>query len=180
MKKLFTVMAVVALTMTMSAQTAQVLFYGYIEEGIFESTDDSKKKKKEKVPDKLNQVKISIYTSDTLMNEVEARETGFYAVLLSSGSQYRVVFEKDGYFCKTFALDCREVEYSSSDAALKCLTDVSLFKSVQNNDIHSLCAEPYARCSYEEGEMVWDLDYTAVAKEKFYEMAQPYFMAAHK
>jgi hypothetical protein len=180
MKKLISVIAVVALTMTIQAQTAQVLFYGYIEEGIFESTDESKKKKKEKNPTKLDDVRISIYTSDTLMSSVEARETGFYAVLLSAGSQYKVVFEKEGYFCKTFALDCRKVEYSNTDAALKCLTDVSLFKSVQNTDLQSFCSEPFARCNYEDGQMVWDLDYTAVTKEKFYEMAQPYYMAASK
>jgi hypothetical protein len=72
------------------------------------------------------------------------------------------------------------VEYSATDAALKCLTDVSLFKSVQSSDLQMLCSEPYARCNYQEGEMIWDLEYTAVAKEKFYQLAQPYSMASHK
>ena len=180
MKKLFTVFGIIALTCTMQAQSAQVLFYGYIEEGAFENTDEKKKKKKERAPEKLNNVRIAIYTSDTLMSEIEARETGFYAVLLSAGSQYKVVFEKEGYFGKTFSLDCRDVQYSDTDAALKCLTDVSLFKSVQNNDLRTLCEEPYARCAYREGQMMWDMEYTSATKEKFYEMAQPYFMAAQK
>ena len=180
MKKILTALAIVAVSLTMQAQSAQVLFYGYVEEGVFENTDETKRKKKEKTPQKLNDVKISIYSADTVMSEVNASETGFYAVLLSSGSQYKVVFEKEGYFCKTFALDCREVDYSSTDAALKCLTDVSLFKSVQNNDLQTLCMEPYAKCAYSDGQMVWDLEYTAMAKERFYQMAQPYFMAETK
>jgi hypothetical protein len=180
MKKLITALAIVAISLTMQAQSAQVLFYGYIEEGVFENADETKKKRKEKAPQKLSDVKISIYSADTLMSEVNARETGFYAVLLGSGSQYKVVFEKEGYFCKTFALDCRDVDYSSSDAALKCLTDVSLFKSVQNTDLQTLCMEPYAKCSYGDGQMVWDMEFTAMAKERFYQMAQPYFMAETK
>ncbi|MEN9640439.1 MAG: hypothetical protein RLZZ262_2308 [Bacteroidota bacterium] len=173
-------LAIVTISLTMQAQSAQVLFYGYVEEGVYENTDETKRKKKEKTPEKLNNVKISIYSADTLMSEVNARETGFYAVLLSSGSQYKVVFEKDGYFCKTFALDCRNVNYSSNDAALKCLTDVSLYKSVQNSDLQTLCMEPYAKCAFSDGQMQWDMEYTAMAKERFYQMAQPYFMAESK
>ena len=163
------------------SQVPQVLFYGYIEEGVFEDPDGgSKKKKKEKTPEKLKGVKAYIYVGDSLMSTVEARETGFYAVLLDAGKNYRITFEKSGYFCKSFQLNCIEVEYPDTDAAMKCLTDVSLFKKVEDDDLLSLCKVPYAKCSYSDGNMKWDLDYTARAKEKFYELAQPYYMAAEK
>ena len=39
MKKILTALAIVAVSLTMQAQSAQVLFYGYVEEGVFENTD---------------------------------------------------------------------------------------------------------------------------------------------
>jgi hypothetical protein len=181
MKKLSVLAIFMLLGLWTLAQEPQVLFYGYVEEGVFDDPDASaKKKKKEKLPEKLKGVKIFIYENDSLMNTVQARETGFYAVLLDAGKKYRVTFEKEGFFCKCFELDCRDVQYPDTDAAMKCLTDVSLFKKVEDDDLLSLCKVPYAKCSYKDGDMVWDLDYTARAKEKFYELAQPYYMAAEK
>ena len=163
------------------AQSPQVLFYGYIEEGVFtDPASDEKKAKKQRTPEKLKNVKVYIYKQDELLNTVTARETGFYAILLDAGVNYRVTFEKDGYFCKSFEIDCSKVQFPDTDAAMKCLTDVSLFKKVENDDLLSLCKIPFAKCAYQEGEMVWDIEYTERAKEKFYELAQPYYMAAGK
>lgn len=182
MKKLTTLTLFVLLSAWAVAQVPQVLFYGYIEEGVFDSPNETKKKKKEKTPDKLKGVKVFVYEGDSLKHTAEARETGFYAVLLDAGHKYRITFEKDGYFCKCFELDCREVEYPDSDAAMKCLTDVSMFKKVEDDDLLSLCKIPYAKCVYSEasGDMVWDLDYTERARQKFYELAEPYYMAQGK
>jgi len=162
------------------AQTPQVLFYGYVEEGIFDNPNSSKKKKKERAPDKLSGVKIYVYDGDSVANVVNARETGFYAILLNAGKKYRVTFEKEGFFCKSFEMDCRDAKFPETDAALKCLTDVSMFKKVEDDDLLSLCRVPYAKCNYQNGEMVWDMEYTARAREKFYELAQPYYMAMEK
>lgn len=163
------------------AQAPQVLFYGYIETGVFEDpSGDVKKTRKQKAPEKLKNVKIFVYQGEELVNTLAARETGFYALLLNAGVKYMVTFEKDGYFCKSFEIDCKSVEYTETDAAMKCLTDVSLFKKVENDDLLSLCKVPFARCAYENGEMVWDIEYTEKAKEKFYELAQPYYMAEGK
>ncbi len=162
------------------AQTPQVLFYGYIEEGIFDNPQVSKKRKKERTPEKLAGVKIYVYDGDSVINTVNARETGFYALLLNAGRRYRVTFEKEGYFCKSFEMDCRNASFPETDAALKCLTDVSMFKKVEDDDLLSLCRVPYAKCNFQKGEMVWDMEYTARAREKFYELAQPYYMAMEK
>jgi hypothetical protein len=134
MKKLSSIIVLFLITLYASAQVPQVLFYGYIEEGVFENPNESKKKKKEKTPDKLKGVKVFVYEGDSLMHTVQARETGFYALLLDAGHKYRVTFEKEGYFCKCFELDCTDVEYPDTDAAMKCLTDVSLFKKIEDDD----------------------------------------------
>lgn len=181
MKKVFTFTLLLLAGLYMSAQTPQVLFYGYIEEGVFvDPTGDTKKSKKQKAPEKLKNVKVFVYKGGDLQNTVSARETGFYALLLEAGSVYSITFEKDGYFCKTFEIDCTKVEFHGSDAAMKCLTDVSLFKKVDDDTLLSLCKEPFAKCTFKDGEMAWDIQYTEKAKEKFYELAQPYYMAQGK
>ncbi len=180
--KRFTLITLLSLACFWSvAQAPQVLFYGYVEEGVFaDPSGDGKKAKKQKPPEKLKNVKIYIYKQEELLNTVTARETGFYALLLDAGMNYRVTFEKDGYFCKSFEIDCTKVQFPDTDAAMKCLTDVSLFKKVENDDLLSLCKIPFAKCAYKEGEMLWDIQYTERAKEKFYELAQPYYMASGK
>jgi len=162
------------------AQTPQVLFYGYIEEGKFEDPNSSKKRKKEKAPEKLKGVKIYVYNEDSLYSTIEARESGFYALLLNAGANYRVTFEKENYFCKSFELDCTHAQYPSNEGAIKCLTDVSLFKKIDNDDLLSLCKVPFAKCAFTNGDMIWDMEYTERAREKFYELAQPYYMAVEK
>lgn len=160
------------------AQTPQVLFYGYIEEGVLQDpAGDVKKKKREKAPDKIKDVKIFVYSEGELVTSVNGRETGFYAVLLNAGKRYMVTFEKDGFFCKSFEIDCTALEYPDTDAAMKVLTDVSLFKQVDDASLLSLCKVPFAKCAYADGEMKWDIEYTEKAKEKFYDLAQPYYMA---
>ena len=156
------------------------LFYGYVEEGQFE--DENPKKKKVKEQEKLAGVKIYTYVGDQLFSEQMARETGFYALMLPAGEKYRVVFEKDGYFCKCFEMDCRKLDFPSNDAALKCLADVSLFRKVEDDNLLNLCKYPFARCAYNpsDREMVWDMEYTVRTREKFYQLAQPYYLAEKK
>lgn len=180
MKKYIALLSLVLVSYWGMAQTPQVLFYGYVEEGVIDNPQVAKKKKREKPPEKLSGVKVFVYEGDKEISIVNARETGFYAVLLSAGKKYRITFEKEGYFCKSFEMDCREAKYPESEAALKCLTDVSLFKKVEDSDLLSLCQIPYAKSKYSDGQMVWDLDYTTRAREKFYELAQPYYMAMEK
>ncbi|MBL7941815.1 MAG: hypothetical protein JNM00_03565 [Flavobacteriales bacterium] len=164
------------------AQVPQVLFYGYVEEGVFEEATVKKKNNKEAESKKLSNVKIFIYAGDSVLTTADARSTGFYAVLLDAGEKYRVVFEREGYFCKCFELDCRNLEYDTDEGALKCLTDVSLFKTVDNADLLSLCKVPYARSKYDEAtkSMLWDMEYTQKARDKFYELAEPYYLAQKK
>ncbi|MBL0317612.1 MAG: hypothetical protein IPP69_18375 [Flavobacteriales bacterium] len=181
MKKVITFTLIMIASLYVAAQTPQVLFYGYIEEGVFvDPTGDTKKSKRQKAPDKLKNVTVYVYKGGELVNTVGARETGFYALLLDAGATYSVTFEKEGYFCKTFEINCTSVVFHGTDAAMKCLTDVSLFKKVDDDSLLSLCKEPFAKCTFKDGEMVWDIEYTEKAKEKFYELAQPYYMAQGK
>ncbi len=181
MKKLHLATLFLLIGMYAMAQTPQVLFYGYVEEGIFvDPSGDAKKSRKQKNPEKLRNVTVYVYQGDVLINTVSGRESGFYAVLLESGAKYNVTFEKDGFFCKSFEVDCRNVQFPETDAAMKCLTDVSLFKKVEDEEMLALCHVPFAKCSFKNGDMVWDVEYTERAKEKFYELAQPYYMASGK
>lgn len=179
MKKLFTMLIFTGLALVSAAQMEipSCLFYGYIEEGVFEDAQPSRKKPK--APPRLNNVRIFTYVGDQLYGEYSARENGFYALMLPAGEKYRVVFEKEGYFCKCFELDCRKLDFPADDAALKCLTDVSLFKKVEDDDLLNLCKYPFARCTYNSSkkEMVWDMEYTERTKQKFYQLAQPYYLA---
>jgi hypothetical protein len=181
MKKLTSVLFFSLCSIVLFAQVPQVLFYGYIEQGVFEDPFKTKKKK-EKAPEKLKDVKVFVYVNDSLIRTADARPTGFYAVLLDAGQKYRVVFEKEGYFCKCFEMDCMEVQAPGDEGALKCLTDVSLFSKVDDVDLLSLCKVPYAKCKFDlaSNDMDWDLEYTARAREKFYELAEPYYMAAKR
>lgn len=183
MKRILSVIALLFIAATISAQVPQVLFYGYVEEGVFESEAmKPKKKNKEDGPKKLNDVKIYVYLGDSLLRTMDARSTGFYALLLDGGEKYRVVFEREGYFCKCFEMDCRNLAYNTDEGAMKCLTDVSLFKKVDNDDLLSFCKVPFAKCKYNKdaADMSWDMEYTQRAKEKFYEMAEPYYLAQKK
>jgi len=179
MKNLYTMLTCLLLAIVSAAQMElpSCLFYGYVEEGIFEDSPNARKKNK--APARLSNVKIYTYVGDQLQSESSARENGFYALMLTAGEKYRVVFEKDGYFCKCFELDCRKLDFSSNDAALKCLTDVSLFRKVEDDDLLNLCKYPFARCLYSSSEksMVWDMEYTERTKQKFYQLAQPYYLA---
>ncbi|MDZ4823748.1 MAG: hypothetical protein SH856_09835 [Flavobacteriales bacterium] len=183
MKRILSVIALVLTASCLWAQVPQVLFYGYIEEGIFQSdVVKHKKKGNDETPKKLSDARVFVYVGDSLLRTMDARSTGFYALLLDGGEKYRVVFEREGYFCKCFEMDCRNVAYNTEEGAMKCLTDVSLFKKVDNADLLSFCKVPYAKCKYdtETIDMAWDMEYTQRAKEKFYELAEPYYLAQKK
>jgi hypothetical protein len=170
-----------ALTAFTQLETPQCLFYGYAEEGQFENPD-APKRKRERPPHKLESVKIYVYIGETLLSTQEARESGFYALLLDAGKRYRVVFEKEGYFCKCIELDCQEVVFPSNEASLKCLADISLFRKVEDDGLLNLCKYPFARCAFntETKEMEWDMEYTDRTKQKFYQLAEPYYLAERK
>ena len=178
MKKAILVLSVVCASFTTWSQTPQVLFYGYIEEGKFE-TEEANSSSKVKAPTKLSDVTIYVYSGDSLISSDKARETGFYASILNSGSVYRIVFEKQGYFCKCFELDCRELQYPSDESAVKCPTDITLFKKVDDADLLNLCNIPFAKASFDMSHtnLTWDMEYTARIKEKFFDLAQPYYTA---
>lgn len=178
MKKAILVLTVFCAALQSWSQIPQVLFYGYIEEGRFE-TEEATSSNKVKAPAKLTDVTIYVYSGDSLLKTEQARETGFYASILNSGQVYRIVFEKQGYFCKCFELDCRQLEYPSDELAVKCPTDISLFKKVDDADLLNLCNIPFAKASFDisHTNLTWDMEYTARIKEKFFDLAQPYYTA---
>ncbi|MCC6601415.1 MAG: hypothetical protein IT223_12190 [Crocinitomicaceae bacterium] len=177
-KSLFTLLLTCVILLSHAQSNhSQALFYGYVEAGKFEPPS-VEKKKREKSPERLSDVKIYTYIAETLISVQNARETGFYALLLNSGQKYRVVFEKDGYFCKCFEMDCSKMELNGTEDALKCLTDVTLFKKVDDANLLNLCKVPFAKCSFDpdKKEMLWDLGYTELTRDKFHELAQPYYI----
>lgn len=178
MKKLLTTLVIFFICAQLFAQQAQVMFYGYVEQGQLESTAASNKKKKKTAP-KLAQVKMYVYAGSEIISTSDVRETGFFATVLPSGKNYHIVFEKEGYFCKSFELDCTEVTRPNDDTAIKCLVDVSLFEKVDDADLLNLCNVPFAKAKFdaEKKEMEWDMDYTEKIKTQFELLAQPYYTA---
>lgn len=154
------------------------MFYGYVEEGQIESPSTDTKKRKKSAP-KLSEVKMYVYSNEQIITNADVRETGFYAAVLPAGKKYHVVFEKEGYFCKSFELDCTDVRRPSDDMAIKCLVDVSLYKKIDDQDLLNLCKVPYAKAQFNSQtlQMEWDMDYTEKIKSKFELIAQPYYTA---
>ncbi|MFM7731266.1 MAG: hypothetical protein ACKO6L_09525 [Flavobacteriales bacterium] len=157
-------------------QKPQVLFYGYVEEGKIEQSDDRSNKE----PKKLKGVEIKVFDGATPIKTISARETGFYGVLLEAGPIYQVVFSKEGYFSKSFELDCRELFYPEDGSAVKCLSDISLFKEVDSAELRELSQTTYAKCSFFNGQMAWDQSYTAQSKNKFMSAARSMYTASGK
>jgi len=181
MKKICLTLLVFCISSLVFAQAPQLMFYGYVEQGQLQE-EEVEKKKKAKAPPKLKDVNVFVYSGDSIIQSVKARETGFYAALLLKGSVYHVVFEKEGFFCKSFEIDCRDIEFPSGDAAIKCMTDVTLFPKVEDSDLLNLCKVPYAKAQFDisTGNISWDMDYTDRIKQKFIALAQPYYTATSK
>ncbi|MEZ4800702.1 MAG: hypothetical protein R2809_13190 [Flavobacteriales bacterium] len=93
MKKLVTTLVTFFICAQLFAQQAQVMFYGYVEQGQIESTSTSSKKKKKSAP-KLAQVKMYVYSGSEIISTADVRETGFFATVLPAGKSYHIVFEK--------------------------------------------------------------------------------------
>lgn len=180
MKHILSTLSVLLLAIAMTAQTPQVLFYGYIEEGYFES--NMPKKVADGEPERLQGVKVKVMVGDEIVHSITCRNTGFYAVLLKEGQVYQVVFEKDGYLPRTFELNTAGLEFPNDEATIKCVADVSLFKKIDNPEVAEFVKAPYARCTYHKGkhEMVWDMHYTGEVKTKFANMAEPLYSAMKK
>jgi hypothetical protein len=180
MKKLFSTVLMALVVTFAFAQKPQVLLYGYLEEGYFES--NMPKKVKEGQPENLQGVKVKVVLDGQEVHNITCRHTGFYAVLLEEGKTYDVLFEKEGYLPRMLELNTAGVEFPNDEATLKCVADISLFKFVDNKEVALFTKEPYAKCAYDKGkkEMVWDMAYTENAKHKFAQMAEPVYLAMPK
>jgi hypothetical protein len=177
MKKVLLLTCITWLITTSSfGQKPQVLFYGYIEEGKIEQVEG----KSNKEPKKLKGVEITVMDGSTPIKKVTARETGFYGILLDAGPIYHVVFNKEGYFSKTFELDCRELFYPEDGSAVKCLSDISLYKAVESEELRELSQSTYAKCAFFNGQMAWDQSFTVRSKEEFMRVAQSFYSASGK
>ena len=175
MKKIITLILMAALTVEVHAQKAQMLFYGVIEEGILidPSGDQNVKNKKSKP---IKDVNVCVFSGGELITTNQSKETGFYGVLLKSGCTYDVVFEKDGYFKKTYQLNCKKLEHPADGSALKCLIDIDLFKSVDVAELKELSQKPYGICSVIRNQIQWDTKGMYENKVKFFELAQPAYL----
>jgi hypothetical protein len=179
MKKIITLFLLATLSTGVYAQKAQMLFYGVIAEGILSdpTADENSKNRKQKP---IKDVKVSVFAAGELVSTHVSKETGFYGVLLKSGGSYEVVFEKDGYFSKTYVMNCKKLEHPADGSALKCLIDIDLFKSVDQAELTDLSKKPYGICSVNRNEFVWDTEAMHKHKVKFFELAQPAYLQNEK
>ena len=179
MKKIITLIFLAVLANGVHAQKAQMLFYGVIEEGILidPNGDEAVKNKKQKP---IKDVMVSVFSAGELISTNQSKETGFYGVLLKSGGTYDVVFEKDGYFKKTYQLNCKKLEHPSDGSALKCLIDIDLFKAVDVAELNDLSQKPFGICSVIRNQIQWDTEAMHKTKVKFFELAQPLYQQNEK
>lgn len=171
MKTLLTFFLVISLGEVLCAQKAKVMFYGYTEAGSIHAEQEQKRAKK---PLKIADVTVNVFCQDSLISTIKSRDTGFYAVLLEAGKEYKVVFEKEGYHCKSFQLNCTKVMASESEQAIKCLTDISLYPKKENQELIDLCTTPFAMAQFDctTGNMEWNMDYTEKIKAQLYSIAE--------
>jgi hypothetical protein len=179
MKKIITLLWLAIVTTGLQAQKAQMLFYGVIEEGILTDPagDEASKAKKQKP---LKDVKVHVYAAGELLSSNVSKESGFYGVLLKSGGNYEVVFEKEGYFSKKYALNCKNLVHPSDGSALKCPLDIDLFKELDNAELKQLSEKPYGICSVNRNEIQWNKEAALKSKIKFFELAQPLYLQNEK
>ena len=179
MKKIITLLLLAAIATGLQAQKAQMLFYGVIEEGILtDPTGDDAQKSKRQKP--LKDVKVHVYAAGELISSNVSKESGFYGVLLKSGGSYEVVFEKDGYFSRTYTLNCKNMEHPADGNVLKCPLDIDLFKAVDHAELKQLSEKPYGICSVHRNEIQWNKEAMRKNNVKFYELAQAVYMQNEK
>ena len=179
MKKIITLLLLAAIATGLQAQKAQMLFYGVIEEGILtDPTGDDAQKSKRQKP--LKDAKVHVYAAGELISSNVSKESGFYGVLLKSGGSYEVVFEKDGYFSRTYTLNCKNMEHPADGNVLKCPLDIDLFKAVDQAELKQMSEKPYGICSVNRNEIQWNKEAMRKNNVKFYELAQAVYMQNEK
>jgi hypothetical protein len=159
------------------AQKAQLLFYGVVEEGMIPTSDADVNKGKKKPNKAIDRVNVMVYAAGELVSSTTTKENGFYGVLLKTGTNYEVVFEKDGYFSKTFVMNCKSIKHPTDGSALKCPMDIDLYKSLDSAELREMCKKPYGICSVNQHEIKWNKDAMTENRKKFYELAVPLYQA---
>ncbi len=179
MKKIITLLLLAAIATGLQAQKAQMLFYGVIEEGILtDPTGDDAQKSKRQKP--LKDAKVHVYAAGELISSNVSKESGFYGVLLKSGGSYEVVFEKDGYFSRTYTLNCKNMEHPADGNVLKCPLDIDLFKAVDQAELKLMSEKPYGICSVNRNEIHWNQEAMLKNNVKFFELAQTVYLQNEK
>jgi len=181
MKKMLTLLWLVLLTTTLEAQKAQMLFYGVVEEGVLtDPSGDAPAENKKAKPKALSRVKVNVYCAGELVSSNESKESGFFGVLLKSGANYEVVFEKDGYFSRKYVMNCKNLQHPNDGSALKCPLDVDLFKAVDSAELKRMSEQPYGVCAVSRNTIEWNKELILKNKIKFYELAQPLYQQNEK
>jgi hypothetical protein len=181
MKKMIPLLWLALFATCMQAQKAQMLFYGVIEEGVLQDPngDAASVARKEKSKP-LKDVQVHVYLGGELISSNASKESGFYGVLLKSGGNYEVVFEKNGYFSKRYALNCKNLEHPADGSALKCPLDIELFKAVESAELEALSKKHFGICSVNRNDIKWDKEAMHKQKVSFFELAQPMYLQNEK
>jgi len=177
MKTVITLCMLLCSLSLVHAQKAQLLLYGIVEEGMIPQSESAQAKANKKPNKAIDRVNVMVYAAGELVSSTTTKENGFYGVLLKTGANYEVIFEKDGYFSKTYVMNCKSIQHPADGSALKCPMDIDLYKSLDNAELREICKKPYGICSVNQHEMKWNKEAMTEHRKKFYEIAVPLYQA---
>lgn len=123
----------------------------------------------------MERVRVRVYSDGELISTTESKESGFYGVLLKSGANYEVVFEKDGFFSRKFEMNCRKLERPVDGGALKCPLDIEMYKTVESAELKRMSEKTFGTCSVIRTDIQWNRDFIVKNKAKFLEIAKPLY-----
>ncbi|MGB0424988.1 MAG: hypothetical protein ACPGED_11705 [Flavobacteriales bacterium] len=170
MKKLNLSLFFILLAAWCFAGNAKVLIYGYVTEG---NVNQIIKTDKKAETVNLEGVKIFLYQNGELVKEMNNRNTGFYSLILPTGSTYEIMFERKGYISKKVQILTEDVPDKQYDEAFKMITDISLFPEMEGKDLSDFSQQVVAKCKYNLGKdrMSWDMVYAREAFGKFLDLS---------
>lgn len=150
---------------------AKVLLYGYVTQGNLENV--TAPKKKGVVEEHLNDVTIILYEDGKEIKTMKNRQTGFYSVVLESGKNYQLAFQRDGFISKRVSVEASEIPEKNYDEAFKMFTDITLFPEMEGKDFSKYSKRIIAKCVYNKSKdrMAWDMDYAREVWGLFLEMS---------
>ena len=171
MKALVLSFTLMFLASTAWCGNAKILLYGYVTQGNLEHVVAPKKKGI--VEEYLNDVTITLYEDGKKIKTIKNRQTGFYSVILKSGKNYQLAFQRDGFICKRISVEAAEIPKKNYKEAFKMFTDIAHFPEIEGKDFTKYSKSVIAKCVYNKSKdrMAWDMNYAREVWGLFLEMS---------